>query len=265
MNAYESVLTFLLKHRRNIIHTIDPFKVRYLDGLDKVEFLGRVSPFVLVGSTDCPDFAFVSEYIADLKKKSGATIFTHFLPQPGKGYPVSFHADGFFATSVTNSQSSYLACCKPTKEPLKETTLRHPGARYVNVSAVTIGEDQKSAEFAHTFTVAAEQQQVLELLCRHSEEQVECYYVFSRNRALDPSLIRAVRRSVGPHAIIFASGCIVHRDQADALLEAGADYAVVGSALELADWRGAAERIFLARETVDSGQWQEKRVLSEPA
>lgn len=265
MNEVESVLDFLRKHRNNIIHTIDPFKTRYLDGLEKVAFLGRVSPFALVGSTDCPNFAFASEYIADLKKKSGIPIFTHFLPQSGGGYPVCFHADGFFATSVINSMSSYLACCKPGKKALQETALRHPDARYVDVSAVTIGEDEKSFEFAQTFTVPADQDRILDLLHSRREAHIGCYYVFSRKRRLDPSLVRAVRKAVGHEAIVFASGCVVQREQADALLAAGADYVAVGSALEAGDWRGAAERIFLPPESAKNAKGLERLVPSEQA
>lgn len=246
MNADKSLLALLREHRKNIIHTIDPFKTRYFDGLEKVRFLGDVSPFVLVGSTDCPNFGFVSEYVADLKRASRVPIFTHFLPRPGRGYPVCLHADGLFATSVTNSSNDYFACCKPGREALRETTLNFPDAKYVNVRAITIGEDEKSTECAQTFTVTADFDPVIELLRSHREERDGCHYIFSRRRILDPALIREVREAVGHGAILFASGCIVRRDQADALLDAGADYVAVGSALETADWMAAAKQVFFA-------------------
>jgi heptaprenylglyceryl phosphate synthase len=264
MTADDNLLAFLRRHRRSVIHTIDPFKVRYLEGLEKVAFLGSVSPFVLIGSTDCPNFAFVCEYMADLRKRSRVPLLTHFLPQPGSGYPICSHADGFLATSVINSKSNYLACCEPGRQSLMETALRHPGARCVSVSAVTIGEDEKTAEFAQTFTVESEQGRLIELLCSHRQEHVDCYYIFSRKRSLDPELIRAVRQSLGHDAIVFASGCIVRREQAAALFDAGADYVAVGSVLEKADWRDAAERLFLTRSTVDAGYGQNILTRSEP-
>lgn len=235
-----SLLKLLRSSRRCVLHCVDPFKVGIDEAISKSKVLKSLgSPILIVGSTDNNGVdTVVPDFVAGVSEKSELPIVTHFPPVEGRGHPVFAKASGFLATAVFTSSNEYyrLRCLEETR--MRKCVVSEP----LITGAVTIGRDSKSAAAVHALPLL--NRDVRELLRLIREADIQILYLYSRNDAVPASLCRYLRSKLCPEQLIFVSGGITSKSQVRTYLSAGADYVVVGTALEHPNWQMTALQLF---------------------
>jgi heptaprenylglyceryl phosphate synthase len=238
------------RHSGSIIHSIDPFKVPLLVAKQKAKLLSTLGcPFLIVASTDFDHQFPLQEYISTLADSGCPPIVTHFLPRVGVGYPVFNDTSAALCSRVLNAISLYFRGVPHVA--LAETGLPPVGVQLIKSAALTLGSDPKTNSLLDISFVYPSADTIASLLAANVGS-AEVIYLFSREIRVTPRLCRGVAQFINNRASLFVSGGISEPDEAADLLAAGANYVVVGTALEREDWESVA-RIIFAKPLVNSG------------
>jgi geranylgeranylglyceryl phosphate synthase family protein len=253
------IQSFLWRFAGQVIHAIDPFKIGPDVARRKTALLQEIgSPFVLLASTDFDEEFKLEEYVNDIRSASELPIITHFPPVVGRGYPIVPNTNAVLLTAVLNSSETYFSCTNLNRRSVRETNFNHgPFVRRIYSAAITLGNDCKSARLVYARPVGYDTSHIKDYLNRISEEMVTVVYLFSRHAILRPELCTEIRRCLPRNCVMIVSGCISTRHDAERLLEAGAQFAVVGTAFEGKDWEIQMGRFLKVGVGVSKGirQW----------
>jgi heptaprenylglyceryl phosphate synthase len=237
-------------HSGSIIHSIDPFKVPIAVAKQKAKLLSALGcPFVIIASTDFHREFKLQEYISALAESGCPPIVTHFLPRVGIGYPVFRDTSAALCSRLLNAKSPYFR--DSARAAFSETVLPTGGVRLVTSTALTIGSDPKTSSLLDISFIDPSVRAIAPIIAAYVGS-TEVIYLFSRQYRVSSRLCRGVAQVIRNRALLFVSGGISERDEATNLLAAGANYVVIGTALEREDWETVA-RIVFGKHSVSSG------------
>lgn len=240
----------LQENKGKIIHVIDPFKSSMAEAVEKAKFFSEVCPFIIIGSTDNDIYhEIVPEMIQKIKESIDVSIFTHFPPKTEMGYPSCADADAVIATSVLNSGMDYYRDNSMNRQSLKETVSKGGVINIIPCSAITLGDDKKSKKYVDAQPVSSQKQSIDRVLDNFILPSEGIFYLYSRNCLVDTHICKYVRSRVDSRVVLIVSGCIREKEQADCLIESGADYVAVGTLFESMNWKEKALDFFLAPTT----------------
>jgi heptaprenylglyceryl phosphate synthase len=218
-----------------VLHVIDPFKVPLAEATEKARALASLGvPVLLVGSTDGVDrAAALGPYIRELKRASGLKLLTHFPPVKGRGHPVVDGADAVFGHVLLNTADAAFG------PRALEMTRRWNARRLelVTSGVLTFGRDDRTFAAVAAIPIPTSAAALAAFGTRARRTRYDVVYLYSRSSPVDPRVCTAVRRRLTRSQLVFVGGGVRTRAQIHLYMRAGADYVVVGNALEAPDWR----------------------------
>nr|WP_283163520.1 geranylgeranylglyceryl/heptaprenylglyceryl phosphate synthase [Brenneria tiliae] len=223
--------------KKSIIPVIDPFKFNDELNISRLIAFQERAPFCIVASTDCEQFdRKVTPFLSAISKVKRIPIITHFPPSKPNGFPSSPYADAFLATAVINSEKEYYSSLSLDRESVKESINKYGDNNLISSAALVLGYDEKSREFVHSKHIGYSMENIYKELEEVNLDSLQVFYLYSRNHILSKEVCRFVRSLINPGTLLFASGCISNKSQANELFDSGADFISVGTAFESSNW-----------------------------
>lgn len=248
MTAAIPLIEILRAIRPGFFHTVDPFKVSTEEACRKAAYLNGSISFLVVGSTDCPQFApVVPDLLRELRDCYDGPLLTHFLPLQLTGeVPYCAAADAALLTAVLNSKLEKIRYPTPMQQA--------PMNRFIRSAAIAFGADKKTQVHAMTKMVEPTADAAEGLLREFLAEDFEALYLFSRNKMLQPEFCRWVCERLPEKTVVFAGGQVKTSGHVNELVDAGVDFVAVGSALEGDGWEETANDLCISTRCSTSVQ-----------
>jgi heptaprenylglyceryl phosphate synthase len=237
MTRHNAFTQALRGHAHPFICALDPFKLSVGDIVQRLQYLeSHGATAAIIASTDDELYdTTVPSLLTQLRSHVGLRLIEHFRPHPQHGFRRACSANYVLMTTVANSHSPLYA--GGAGDSATFGARERAEGRLIASRALVFGTDQKSVHYVQARYLPDDNAEQLRNYLTAASHVSDVYYLFSRARKLSSDTISAARNILGAEVPMIVSGCIRTPDDLQEAIASGATYVVIGSLLELGDWR----------------------------